>query len=155
MTEIPEKPAYNKDHIAEWYSVAKQMAALKSKEHLLRLRLAAFFFPEPKEGTNKVPIPEGQRWHLKMKHVLNRTVDEAALMASREDLTTAGVSVDKIIKYKPELAKSEYNKLTDEQKKLVDRCLTIKPGTPQLELWISAADKKAIESLNASKEQAE
>lgn len=129
----PAQPvAVTQAELEEWYTMQKQMAELKGRELVLRNKIFGALFTAPREGTNKVPLSEG--WVLKAQYVLNRTVDIAGFTSMREELEAAGVPCDQIIKYKPELNVTVYRTMTAEQLNLVDRILTIKPGTPQLEI---------------------
>lgn len=120
------------DELNEWYTIQQQLVELTGREKELRSKIFKAKFPNPKEGTNKFALSAG--WILNATHVINRSVDQASLLAQREELDKAKVPFDLIFKYKPELVKSAYNHLTDEQKKVVDACLIIKPGMPQLEI---------------------
>lgn len=129
----PAQPVVvTQDEFNEWYNLQGQLATLKARESVLRAKIFQANFTDPREGTNKVPLSEG--WILKATHVLNRTVDIAGFTAMRDELAAAAIPCDQIIKYKPELAISVYRTLTQEQMNLFDRVITIKPGTPQLEV---------------------
>lgn len=145
MVAIPENDC-NLSTLFEWYQVQDQLKRLKVREILLREKLFKHHFPTPKEGTNDLElgpllvaagIPDDGRV-LKGGHVVNRTVDEAALTVLLPALAEAKIPVANLIKRKPELVKGEYNKLTKEEKKLFDQALVIKPGTPSLEVVLPA-----------------
>ena len=136
-----EQPPLEK--ISEWYNVARQLAKLKQQEHFMRVAVFNGFFPEPKEGTNNFPLPDD--FVLKGKYNINRNVDKAALTALTPNMREEGVNVDELFEWKPELKKSIYNKLTDEQRNLVDQVLKIKPGSPGLEVALTAAGKRKLQ----------
>jgi hypothetical protein len=75
---------------------------------------------------------------LKGGHVINRSVDEAALLVLASTFAEKKLPVDKLIKRKPELVIGEYRKLTKEEQLLFDQALVIKPGTPSLEVVLPA-----------------
>lgn len=131
MSQIPATEVTQAD-LNLWYQMQQQLGDLKSKEALLRARIAQHFFKAPVEGTNKLPLADG--WQLKMTHVINRTVDKAALDALRPELEAANIVIADVIRYKPEVAIGNYRQLTEEQQKLLDNALVIKPGTAQLEI---------------------
>ena len=131
MVQIPENTVTQAD-LERWYTVQKQLSKLKGEEQLLRQKIFAGMFPDPKEGTNSVDLADG--FVIKGKRVINRTVDDAAYKASIEELAKAGIPTDEIIRYKPELAVSAYRKLTEEQTHLMDTVLIIKDGMPGLEI---------------------
>jgi hypothetical protein len=131
MTEIPENEVTQAD-LYEWFNTQAELARLKSKEALLRSKVFKGFFKDPKEGTNKAPLGDG--YELKATHVINRSVQKPVLTTLTETLRTAGIPVDDLIEWKPELKVGAYRKLSEEQLKLFDQCLVIKPGTPALEI---------------------
>lgn len=138
MVEIPQNQVTQAD-LAEWYKMAQDLRNLKAKESLLRKKIFGSAFPDPKEGTNSYDLPDG--YVLKGQHVLNRDIDIGALDALKPKLREEGMNPDNLVKYKPELKKAEYNKLTEEQKKLFDQCLIIKPGSPSLEIVLPAKNR--------------
>lgn len=131
MTEIPQPTASIAD-LVEWQEIVKKMKKLKVQEHFLRLKCFNGFFPAPKEGTNNYDLPE--HYVLKGKHNINRNIDPAALATLAPGLREAGIAVEVMVKYTPELVKAEYNKLTAEEQVLFDQVLTVKPGSPGLEI---------------------
>lgn len=120
------------DDLKTWYNLQVQLADLKHKEMNLRLKLFGTFFKEPHEGTNNVPLDKG--WVLQATYPISRSVDVASLATLQPVFRDAKLPVKDLIRYKPELSVGEYRKLSDEQRKLFDQVLIIKPGTPQLEL---------------------
>lgn len=147
MSELltPEPTAEQKQALLiEWDAAVKAVVETKviiESERVLRKRVAAAFFPEPKEGTNKLPLAEG--WVLKYTYPMNREVDPGALAALAEPLRAAGVFVDKLVEYNPKLVTSEYRELTAEQASLFDQALIIKPGSAGLVIELPAKAKKA------------
>lgn len=135
MTEIPTNEVTSTD-LAEWYKMQQKLAKLKSAEALLRNKIFKGLFLAPTEGTNKHQLNDGTGAVLKATHVINRSVDEGALDALKEELRNKKIKTADLIRYKPELVISEYRKLTDEEQKLFDRVLIVKPGTPQMEIVI-------------------
>ena len=78
---------------------------------------------------------------LKAVRVVDRKVDEGELdaykVASREEGSNLPkLQWSKLIRYKPELVKGEYNKLTAEERQACDQVLIIKDGSPQLKIEI-------------------
>lgn len=135
MTDInplAKAPEVTQEELNEWFTLQNTIADLSTREKELRAKIFASKFPNPKEGTNKFALSEG--WVLNGQYIINRKVDIASLKNHEEDLANAKVPTDLIFKYVPELVKSAYNHLSDEQKKIVDACLIIKPGMPQLEI---------------------
>lgn len=141
MPVIPETQVTLND-LFDWYNAQAELARWKSREALLRARMFKHYFPTPKEGTNDLALGpllqaagiEDDGRVLKGGHVINRSVDEAALLVLMPALNEKKIPVEKLIKRKPELAVGEYRKLTDEERNLFDQALVIKPGTPSLEV---------------------
>jgi len=131
MVEVPENKVTEAD-IAKWYEISKRLSQLKSEEGLLRKRVFDAFFPDPKEGTNTHVLTDG--YQLKGVHSINRSVDPATVRTLRDVFIEKGLKPDELVQWKPELVKSEYNTLTEEEKQLFDQCLIIKDGSPSMEI---------------------
>lgn len=132
MTQIPAN-AVTQDDLNAWSEMQQKLSALKSAEMLLRIKIFKGLFPHPVEGTNSVPLgTEG--WLIKAKYPITRKPDIAMLTARAQELREAGIPLDSVIRTVPELATGEYRKLTEEQQKLLDQVMDIKPGSPALEI---------------------
>jgi hypothetical protein len=152
MTQIPEAPAATQEDLALWYQMHQQLAKLKAAEMLLRQRIFKSYFPEPKEGTNTLILPD--TFQLKAVHVINRKIVEESMQAlchrpqleegvyGPSKLEEAGVRPDMIIKWKPELALAVYRELTETQRHVVDQMLMIDNGSPQLKIEPPKAPRK-------------
>lgn len=141
MAEIAQDEVTMEDIIA-WDKAAKELVAAKNTEMLLRTRVFKGKFPTPVEGTNSVPLLND--YVLKAKYELNRSVDIEAVKTLAEELKTAGVDVTEVIRYKPELSVTAYKALNKDQKEVFDQCLTIKPGTPSLEIVLPKKKGKTV-----------
>ena len=134
MTKIPENAVTQAD-LNAWSEMAQKLAALKSAEMLLRVKIFKGLFPKPVEGTNSMPLgTEG--WVIKAKYPMNRKPDVALLTARAQELREAGIPLDSVIRAVPELSTTEYRKLTDEQRHLLDQVMEIKPGSPSIEIML-------------------
>ncbi|QJI53384.1 DNA binding protein [Alteromonas phage vB_AcoS-R7M] len=134
MPSINEQSVVTSDEImgmlTNWYNAKEQLDMWKTREAELRKAVFEKAFSDPKEGTNTLTLPEG--YALKAQHVINRKVDDASFRSLTVKLAELGVDVEKLVKYKPELSKSVYNKLNDKQLALMNECVIATPGTPQL-----------------------
>jgi hypothetical protein len=130
MTEVQVKT--KEQRLQEWYLLQEELKKLKFRESILRRNLFDEFFTDPKEGTNSFDLEGG--YVLKGDYIIERKVDEAAFTKTKEELVVAKINPDKVVRWKPELAKAEYNKLTAEQKLIVDNFLIVKPGSPQMKV---------------------
>lgn len=131
MAQIPSndiKPG----ELERWYKVKAELDKLRAEEMVLRKRLFGAYFPDPKEGTNDFELGGG--YVLKGGYKIERKIELPVFLAYKDKFTAAGIPVDAIVAYKPELALKEYRKLTDGQRTLFDACLEIKPGAPSMEI---------------------
>jgi hypothetical protein len=149
MVDINPDPVTPQE-LAQWYELKDTLAKVKQAEALLRGRIYRHYFQDPKEGTNNYDIGDGTGAVLKANRVIDRKVDVAALDAlkkaqeenwgeSKAPGTVPQVpllKLDELIRWKPELAISEYRKLTDNERHYFDQCLIIKDGSPSLEIVI-------------------
>lgn len=120
--------------LQSWWATSKQLAELKVEEVVQRKQLATFYFPSPREGTNRLDIGFG--YDLKLEHKFNRSIDEASLdNVKASDIKRLKLPWDDLIVYKPELSLSTYRSLTAEQKKWVDEnVIELKDATPSLSI---------------------
>jgi hypothetical protein len=143
MPELAPVTVPTVDDIAKWYRMSEELTALRAAEAMLRKRLFDHFFPAPTEGSagNKHPLEDGTGAILQADHKVNRTVLEPELDALKAAMKEEGsnlpkLPINKLVKYKPELVKAEYNKLTKEEREVFDRALNVKPGMPELKVVI-------------------
>jgi hypothetical protein len=137
---IPPKPKVTQEQMNQWYNMTQELKKLKASEMLLRKMIFGDYFAEPKEGTNTAPLDAG--WVLKGVHKIDREVDIGALSVMKFELEKMGIRADVLVEYKPSLKVKEYRELTEEQQKLFDRCLIIKPGSPSLSIELPAKAAK-------------
>jgi len=120
------------EELSYWEKLARQLSQIKTEEITLRKRIFEVMFPDAGEGTNTHPLAND--YVLKASYPFTRDIDEGALAAMQDELKAANVPMDTLVKYKPTLSKSTYNKLTEEQRKLVDQFIICRPGSPALEI---------------------
>lgn len=157
MVAIPPKPNMTPEQafarLQVWYGTQQQAAELRTAEVLERKTLASYYFPEPVEGTNRLPLGGG--FDLKMGHSITRKVDEAALenvkVAQARKLK---LNLDELFPSKPSLNLTAYRKLNDDQRAFVDTLLDIKVSdtpslhiVPQADTAGAAAHKAAAEAM--------
>lgn len=114
----------------EWIAVKTDLERLKKREADLRKKLFDGAFPAPIEGVNTVELSDGSI--VKGTYKINRTVDEAALQAVKENLPAEKSA--RLVIFKPQLSLTEYRKLTDEERKIFDAALIVRPGSVSLEV---------------------
>jgi hypothetical protein len=152
MVAVPPQPPAGLDDLKRWDELKKEIArltptALILQEKELRARIVASFFPNPKEGTNAFPLANGYR--LKFVNSIKREVDNGEYQARQQEFMDAKIPAASLLVWKPTLDKKQYNTLTAEQQAIFDRCLIVKPESPQLEIELPAAAKKKQEAVAA------
>lgn len=114
-----------------WRKCALELSRIKEEEMCLRKEIFASAFVAATEGANKLTLQGG--WELKATVPYTRTLDQAKVADLLKDLKKAKAP-STLIKTKYEISVTDYRKLDDEIRSLVDAILTTKPGTPQMEL---------------------
>jgi len=87
-----------------------------------------------KEGVNRFQMEDGKT--LKLTYSVTRTIEEAEIKNARQayaELNDTSVDFDACLRVKYELAKAEWNKLTDAGKKALSRMITSKDAAPVVE----------------------
>lgn len=125
--------------ILQWQEAVKALAVAKEAEAALRNEVIAANFAEHKdEGTENVELGNGYK--LKAVFKLSYTLDNKEegvdkALTKLEKMGAEGQFVaERLVRWKPELSVSEYKKLDEKYKKVIDTVLTTKPGLPSLEL---------------------
>ena len=143
MADITDATTPTYADVVELARLQIQLAKVKAAEAMLRSRLAKHFFPTPTEGSkdNKHPLNDGTGAILQMDHKVNRKVlpDQLDVLKAKidgEGSNLPKLPFNKLVKYTPELVKAEYNKLTTEERKLLDEALEIKDGMPELKVVV-------------------
>lgn len=143
MADIAQETTVTYDDVVKLFKMQEELTKLKTAEALLRKRVFNHYFPAPTEGSkdNKVPLNDGTGAIIQADHRLNRKVDEGELEKLKEAIKAEGsnlpkLSFSKLIKWKPEVAISEYRKLSDEDRLVFDRCLVVTPGMPEVKIVI-------------------
>ena len=132
LPDLLPTPVQANSDLWHWYEIQQQIKHLQAQETLLRERMFRYFFLNPKEGTTTIELHGDYK--LKGEFRLNRKLDEAALAARRSEFENHGISVDSVVRYKPDLVLSEYRKLPQKQRLLFEEVITTTPGLPGLYL---------------------
>jgi len=114
--------------IAERQSILDWQAIAKKREMELRIMICNALVPKPIFGKNK-GLFNGNPFIIDYPQKLE--VDPASIENVLLAMEGAG---DNCIKREPKLSKSEYNKLPDHLKKVLEQGLIMKPGTVTLEI---------------------
>ena len=128
--------------ILAWEQAVKALAAAKDAEAALRkevLAKAFAFDPEAlREGTENFELGNGYKLKavFKISRNLNNENEAVDKVLSKIEKTgpEGAFIAERLVKWKPELSVSEYNKLPEKFKKLFDEVVTSKEAMPALEL---------------------
>lgn len=133
----PPPPRIDDDQLVrEWEDSKRRLADAQAHEMRCRLALASKI-ANPREGVNDLVIDPTLT--VKVKHVINRTVDPAAVEHVKLELPEPYRS--QLFPYKPGLDMTLYRKLTDAQLLIVSDAVVSKPGVPQIEVVRVSPDK--------------
>ncbi len=122
----------------EWYLAAEAVKEVKpiiEREMRLRKDVFGIFFPNPKEGTNKVDLGNG--YTLKGQYKLNYKVDDkvvpSVMEAIREVRADPAIYLEE--KYTLDLkAYRELKEVNPEAFRILSEAITITPQSPTLEI---------------------
>jgi len=153
--ESPEEFVLRRDkEIQAWLDGKASLDNAKSFEAEARAKVTKTLFPSPRKGTQRYALNGG--YNVKLVHGLTYTLGDkdkiddegkkvgvdVQVRELEEKLCAMGAEAEllceRLIKWKPEISASEYEKLDsndDLQKQmldLIDPLLTIKPASPQL-----------------------
>lgn len=120
--------------VAEWATADLALDTAKKREKDLREQVVEALFADAPIGTNNHELPTGDTLACMKK--LNYKLDaETTANAQTAVAFLIGHELTKrLVKWKPELSLSEYKKLPDNARAIIDKVLTITPATPSLEL---------------------
>lgn len=128
--------------ILAWEAAVKALAAAKDAEAALRREVLAEAFqfdPEAlREGTENFELGNGYKLKAVFKISRNLNNENDAVDKVLSKIEKAGAEgqfiAERLVKWKPELSVSEYKKLPEKFKKMIDEVVTSKEATPSLEL---------------------
>jgi hypothetical protein len=142
-TQILLQKYWSKDGILKaWQEAKGQLDEVKEREAALRKSVFELEFPSPTEGTQRVPLGNGYmlkavyplRYECPKDKVLKFAQTEQGLEELAKLGPEAGFVADRLIEWEPVVQIKEYRTLKPEYKTIVDKFVTIKPGSPQLEI---------------------
>lgn len=122
--------------ILEQAKAAEQAKFWKERDAELRGMIYGANFQGLKDGKQHT-IELGNGYKLKGKRPISYKLDDTinAVLTEIAALGNEGPFLaERLVKWKPELSLTEYNKLSDTYKKLIDKALTTTPGLPVIEL---------------------
>lgn len=128
--------------ILQWQESVKALAAAKDAEAALRREVLTDCFgfdPDAlREGTENVELGNGYKLKavFKISRNLNNENDAVDKVLSKIEKTgpEGQFVAERLVKWKPELSISEYKKLPEKFRKMIDEVVTSKEATPSVEL---------------------
>jgi len=124
-----------KDLATAWKLSKDALDLAKVEESRLRKELVESFFGgdgKLAKGVNKAEIDKG--WIVKATPAFNYKIDEAKLPFVLKMIKEKFNLKPDVVRTKLELKEGDYNKLDDAVKEMFNDCLTINPGTTQVEI---------------------
>lgn len=123
--------------ILEQAKAAEQAKFWKERDAELRGMIYGANFQGMEDGKQHT-IELGNGYKLKGKRPISYKLDvettKTALQYLRELGNEGTFVADRVVKWKPELSLTEYNKMSEQQRKILDAALTTTPGLPVIEL---------------------
>lgn len=118
--------------LAAWHEIKAAAAKLNEQEKELRIEIFNLAFPNPEEGSkyNKMDLEDG--YMLQGDYKINRRIDEAALGEVQKQMDP--IMFNRAFRFKPELSKSGFKDLDEEQRAIASIAIIATPGTPSLDI---------------------
>lgn len=127
--------------LTEWLAAKKTLDAAKKVEMDLRKMIVAdetLFDPNKAEGTERYDLGNGYQLKCVKKTSYSMANSNGETFAALKALTLLGDAssrmAESLVKFAANLRVSEYKKLNDSERKIMDEVITTKPGAPTLEL---------------------
>lgn len=132
---LPDYQAHYWELHRRWLEEKATLEKSKANELGYRMLLGRATFTDPQEGSTTHLFGNHKKAaKLVLKQPVNRRVDPNAIKQCIEDLRAVlGADADAVVRWKPELAITNYKKLTAEQQLLLAPAVTTSMGTFQLE----------------------
>ncbi len=127
--------------LAEWVQAKQTLEAAKAREIELRKAIVAddsFFDPDKEEGTETFDLGGGYKLKATKKINYSMANKQGETFAALKALSSLGPASQRIAKdlvnFSASLRLSEYKKLDDQERRIIDEVITTRPGSPTLEL---------------------
>ena len=124
--------------VSNWHAMKVQLDHVKKIEAELRQSVISARFGDAEKGTHRHNLDNDNDLKVEVKLSYSLDKDNEKVEDMLDVLAKSGNEgsfvADRIVKWKPELAVSEYNKLSEQHRNIVDTVLTIKPAAPSLDI---------------------
>lgn len=131
----------NIELIQAWNNAKLQLEAAKKLEMELRFQVIESEFANHKEkGTENLELSQGYKLKAVFKQSYsflngNKNDEVEKALTKLEKMGAEGKFIaERIVRFKPELSVTEYEKLDSKYRKVIDEIIVTKPATPSLEL---------------------
>ena len=133
----------NNDKLVQWDAAKKALKAAQALESSLRSEVLQELYgfggeSDLREGTENLELGNGYK--LKAVFKVSRKLENKngetseALRNIAMDFEGGKLYAERLVKWSPELSVSEYKKLPDDIRAVIDACVTSKAATPSLEI---------------------
>lgn len=123
--------------IQNWLDAKSAAASAVELERNLRQAVMLAFYPEqqPEKGTFNQELGNGYKlkFGFKQNISLNATLVNDVLSEIERSSEDGRFIAERLVKFKPELSLTEYNNLSDNHRRIIDRIVTTKPASPTIE----------------------
>lgn len=128
--------------VGQWNNAKLELARAKDRELALREKVINTMFPVQKIGTNNLLLGKGFKLSLVtgIKYEFMKDDETTEAQTAEAFLNefcvndVNGFIAKRLIRWTPEVSKSEYSQMEPEQKIIADKYLVSKPISPQLKL---------------------
>lgn len=135
------------DLLARWEKASTQLQKFKTEEMELRNEFVKFACDSNKKtGTENIDLSNGYK--AKVVKKINYNVNQENVNLALDQIENIGgeagkLIAERLIKWKAELSKTEYDLLDPKYKLIIDQVITTSDGTPSLEI-IAPKSKKVL-----------
>ena len=123
--------------IQNWLDAKSAAASAVELERNLRQAVMLAFYPEqqPEKGTFNQGLGNGYKlkFGFKQNLNLNAALVNDVLSEIERSSEDGRFIAERLVKFKPELSLTEYNNLSDNHRRIIDRIVTTKPASPTIE----------------------
>lgn len=130
---MTERPKTLSELLEDWHQAKQQAEYFASLELKLRKQIFGDNFDPSLRGTQKKRIEHEMALIgvQKFNYNIDRPGLEAALQGAGDNERAV---IDSVISYSPKVKEAAFENLSDEDKLIVGPFITVKPGTPTLEI---------------------
>ena len=126
-----EIPIDKMNLLQQWFTLSDQLKKIREEEMALRKEMFNYFFPKPKQGTNKADLGDGYELVGKYNLDYEMDYDKFCDLCKKDD---APMTFEEVVDYEPKFVLKRFKELDSDGQKFVTEALTIKPAAPSMEI---------------------